>query len=64
MSNRFKSPMAWSAIFALLIFLAKNYGLLTPLGLTVDSSKELTTLVFAVLTALGIFNNPQNKEGF
>ena len=62
--NRFKSPVAWSAIFALLFFLLKNYGLLSPIGLSEDSFNELTTLIFAVLTALGIFNNPENKGGF
>ena len=62
--NRFKSPVAWSAIIALFLFLAKNYGWLSPIGLTEDSFNELATLIFAVLTAIGIFNNPTDKEGY
>jgi len=62
--NRFKSKVAWLAAAALLLFILKNYGLLTPIGLTEESFNELTTLIFAVLTAFGIFNDPTNKEGF
>lgn len=62
--NRFKSKAAWVAIVTLLLFVLKTYGLLAPIGLTEDSFKELTTLVFAVLAAFGIFNDPTNKEGF
>jgi uncharacterized membrane protein len=64
MQSRLKSPMVWTAIFALMFFVLKTYGLLAPIGLTEDSYKELTTLLFAVLTALGIFNNPTDKENF
>lgn len=62
--NRLKSKVAWSAIVALFIFFAKNYGLLSPIGLTESTATELSTLIFAILTAIGIFNNPTNKEGF
>lgn len=62
--NRFKSKAAWVAVAALLLFILKNYGLLAPIGLTEDSFKELTTLIFGALSAFGIFNDPTNKEGF
>lgn len=62
--NRIKSKAAWVAVVALLLFILKTYGLLAVIGLTEDSFKELTTLIFAVLAAFGIFNNPTNKEGF
>jgi uncharacterized membrane protein len=64
MQSRFKSKVTWVAIAALLLFILKNYGLLTPIGLTPDSYNELVTLIFTVLTAFGIFNNPTNKEEF
>ncbi|WP_147565172.1 phage holin [Clostridium tyrobutyricum] len=60
--NRFKSKAAWVAVAALLLFILKTYGLLASIGLTEESYKELTTLIFAVLTAFGIFNDPTNKE--
>lgn len=62
--NRFKSMASWAAVAALVLFILKTYGLLAPIGLTEDSYKELTTLIFSVLTAFGIFNDPTNKEGF
>jgi uncharacterized membrane protein len=62
--NRLKSPVAWTALAALVLFILKNYGLLAPIGLTEGSFKELTTLIFGVATAFGILNNPTNKEGF
>ncbi|WP_294185058.1 phage holin [uncultured Clostridium sp.] len=60
--NRFKSKAAWVAAAALMLFILKTYGLLAPIGFTEESYKELTTLIFAVLTAFGIFNDPTNKE--
>jgi uncharacterized membrane protein len=62
--NRLKSKVAWVAVAALVLFILKNYGLLAPIGLTENSFKELTDLIFAVVTAFGIFNDPTNKEGF
>lgn len=55
---------SWAAVAALVISIFKTYGLLAPIGLTEDSYKELTTLIFFVLIAFGIFNDPTNKEGF
>jgi uncharacterized membrane protein len=62
--SRWRSPVAWSAMAALVLFVLKTYGLLAAIGLTEDSFKELTMLIFAVLSALAIFNNPTDKEGF
>ncbi len=64
MQSRWRSPVAWGAVVALVLFLLKNYGLLGFIGLTEDSFKELTALIFAVLSALAFFNNPVNKDGF
>jgi len=62
--SRWKSPIAWSALLALVLFVLKTYGLLAPIGLTENSFKDLTALIFAALTAFGIFNNPTNKGSF
>lgn len=64
MQNRFKSKAAWVAVSALILLVLKTYGLLEPLGLSEDGYNELTTLLFAVLTAFGIFNNPTDSEKF
>lgn len=64
MQNRFKSKAAWVAVAALVFFIFKTYGLLSILGLTENSYKELTTLIFGVLSAFAYFNDPTNKDGF
>lgn len=64
MLTRFKSPIVLASISALLLFLLKNYGLLAPIGLTEESYKTLTTLVFAVLASIGFLNNPTDKTKF
>ncbi len=62
--NRLRSPVAWAAFVALVLFVLKTFNLLAPIGLSEDSFKELTALIFAALTAFGIFNNPTNKDSF
>lgn len=64
LQSRWKSPVAWAALAALVFFVLKTYGLLAPIGLTEESFKELVTLIFAALAAFGILNNPTNKDGF
>ena len=62
--SRWRSKVAWGAVAALLLFVLKNYGLLAPIGLTEESFNELTMLIFAVVTAFGLFNNPTDKEHY
>jgi uncharacterized membrane protein len=62
--SRWRSKVAWSAVAALVFFILKNYGLLEPIGLTEESFQELTALIFAVLSAFAIFNNPTEKKGY
>ncbi len=64
MQNRLKSPAAWAAIISLVAFVLGNYGLYDYIGLTNETFKILADLVFAVLVALGVFNNPTNPDGF
>lgn len=51
-------------IVALLLFILKNYGLLRLIGLTEDIFKELTMLIFLILSAYEIINDPTQKDGF
>jgi uncharacterized membrane protein len=62
--SRWRSPVAWGSVATLILFVLKNYGLLAPIGLTEESFNELTILIFAVVTAFGIFNNPTDKEHY
>lgn len=62
--NRLKSTVAWASLASLALFILKTYSLLEPIGLTEDSFKELTILIFGVAVAFGILNNPTNKDSF
>lgn len=62
--SRWRSKAAWVSVAALVLFILKTYNLLSPIGLTEDSFKELTTLIFTVAIAFGVFNNPTSKDRF
>lgn len=62
--SRWKSKAAWGAIAALVLFILQTFGLLEPLGLNEGTFNKFFSLLFAALTAFGIFNDPTNKSGF
>ena len=57
MQNRFRSPVLWLAIFSLIGFISKQ--IFHWEFLYYD---ELVELIMAVLIALGVVNNPTDKE--
>lgn len=57
--SRWKSPVAWSAIAALLFFVVKNW-----FGFEIPGWDDFITLAIAAGVAVGIFNNPENRAGF
>jgi len=57
--SRWKSPVAWSALAALLFFVVKTW-----FGFEIPGWDDFVTLVIAAGVAFGIFNNPEKKDGF
>jgi uncharacterized membrane protein len=57
--SRWKSPVAWSAIAALLFFVIKNW-----FGFEIPGWDDFITLAIAAGVAVGVFNNPEKKAGF
>jgi uncharacterized membrane protein len=57
--SRWKSPVAWAALAALVFFVAKTWA-----GFEIPGWDQFVTLVISALTALGIFNNPEKADGF
>lgn len=57
--SRWKSPVAWSALAALLFFVVKTW-----FGFEIPGFDDFVTLAIAAGVAFGIFNNPENKAGF
>jgi len=60
--NRFKSKYVWLAIFALVGFILQNWGIYDVIGLTNETYQQLVDLILGVLIALGIVNNPTDKQ--
>ena len=57
--SRWKSPVAWSALAALIFFVAKTW-----FGLEIPGWDQFISLAIAAGVALGIFNNPEKKDEF
>ena len=57
--SRWKSPVAWSALAALLFFVVKTW-----FGFEIPGWDDFVTLTIAAGVAFGIFNNPENKRGY
>lgn len=58
--NRFKSPVLWGSIVALVV------SLLMQMGIIGDGTKitQIAATVIELLTIIGILNNPTDKEHF
>lgn len=58
--NRFRSPVVWTSIIALVV------SLLMQLGVIGDGTQitQIAATVIELFTVFGILNNPTNKEGF
>ena len=59
MLKRFKSPVLWLAIAALIAFVTKNW-----MGFEIPEWNTFVELLLAVLIAFGVVNNPDDKEHF
>lgn len=62
--NRWKSPVVWTSLAALLFFVLKTWGLFEWTGLSKDSFDQLISLIVAVLAAFGVLNNPTDPQNF
>lgn len=59
MLKRFRSPVLWLAIAALIAFVTKNW-----MGFEIPEWNTFVELLLGVLVAFGIVNNPNDKEHF
>lgn len=58
--NRFKSPVVWGSIVALVV------SILLQLGVIGDGTKitEVSATIIELLCVIGILNNPKDKKNF
>ena len=59
MLDRFKSPVLWTSLAALIAFVAKNW-----FGVEIPGWDEFVNLLLGVLIAFGVVNNPTDKQNF
>ena len=61
--NRFKSKVFWTGIVSIILLIGGNYGLWDVIGMTSETFQTLANLVFGVLGAIGVLNNPTDSNG-
>ena len=59
MKERFKSPVLWTALIALIVFVLKTWC-----KIEIEGVDEFTELLLAVLIAFGVCNNPTDRNAF
>ena len=59
MLKRFKSPVVWTTLAALIAFITKEW-----FGFEIPKFDVFVELLLGCLIAFGIVNNPTNREGF
>ncbi|MFA5130437.1 MAG: phage holin [Patescibacteria group bacterium] len=62
--SRWKSPVLWTSLFALLYILLDNFGILKQIGIDAEEWNNIIDLVLVILAGFGIMNNPTSKTKF
>ena len=62
--SRWRSPVLWTSLVALVLFTLKNFNVFACIGVSEDTFKEYFNLLFALLIGFGILNNPTDKVNF
>lgn len=61
--NRLKSKVVWLSIVSILLPIIGHFGLYEKVDITQEQTQLIIDAVFAILTTLGVLNNPTNKNG-
>lgn len=59
MKEKFKSPVLWITLFALLALILKDFY-----NLEIPDYDKIVELIMALLIGFGVVNNPDNRDGF
>lgn len=59
---KWKSKVFWVTVFAFLLFIMKNYGLLEIVGLTEESYNQLTVYILTFISIFAAWNSPESKD--
>ncbi len=57
--NRFRSPVLWASVAALIFFVVKNW-----MGFTIPDWDGFVSLLITVLIGFGVLNDPTSKDRF
>ena len=56
---RLRSPAVWTSLFALILFIVKNW-----MGIRVEGIDKFVELLMGLMMAFGILNNPDSRDEF
>jgi hypothetical protein len=62
--SRFRSPIVWASLGAVILWVLKSTGKLIVLGLTPESFQVGWNLITGLMLTMGILNNPSDKNTF
>jgi uncharacterized membrane protein len=62
--NRWKSPILWTSIAALVLLILNSLNLLPGLGLNDQTYNTIVNSVISILVLIGILNNPTDSKSF
>lgn len=58
MKEKFKSPVLWITLFALLALILKDFY-----NIEIPDYDKIVELIMALLIGFGVVNNPDNRDG-
>ena len=62
--SRWRSPVVWTSIFAVVAVILGNWGLYDLFGISEAGMTQLFNLILAAMISIGILNNPTDKIGW
>lgn len=64
LKDRLKSPVLWSALVGCVATIFSVLGVWEKIGITSEQFSDIIGAIGVMLTAFGVINDPNNREGF
>lgn len=64
LKDRLKSPVLWSALVGCVATIFSVLGIWEKIGITSEQFSNIVGAIGVMLTAFGVINDPNNREGF
>lgn len=64
MQSRLRSKIAWTTLIPIILLLGDTYNFWNVIGMPKTTFTQLVISIGALLTAFGVFNNPEKNGEF